>query len=126
MRVLIVDDDEEIRFTLRMVLEDEGYAVLEVGDGLAALDLLYRIPDRLVVLLDVMMPRLDGIGVLRAVRGEPDLAARHAYLLLTASHQARDPDIAPLLNELAIPVIAKPFTLTHIASLVAQAAARLT
>src|SRR5579859_2241289 len=67
VRILIVDDDRGIRHTLRAVLEDEGYAVLEAGDGAEGLALVRASLHRLVVLLDLRMPGLDGAGVLDAV-----------------------------------------------------------
>jgi len=65
--VLIVDDESAIRDSLRMILEYEGYRVEEAGGGSQA---LARIADRLpdAVLLDVKMPEMDGIEVLRAMR----------------------------------------------------------
>jgi two-component system, NtrC family, nitrogen regulation response regulator NtrX len=65
--VLIVDDESAIRDSLRMILEYEGYRVEEAGGGAQA---LARIADRLpdAVLLDVKMPEMDGIEVLRAMR----------------------------------------------------------
>ena len=65
--VLVVDDDTAIRQMLRLVLEDEGYAVREAMDGIEALAALRVSARPLVVLLDLMMPRLGGDGVLAAV-----------------------------------------------------------
>src|SRR5579864_1555839 len=65
--VLIVDDESAIRDSLRMILEYEGYRVEEAASGPAALARLAdRLPD--AVLLDVKMPEMDGIEVLRAMR----------------------------------------------------------
>jgi DNA-binding response OmpR family regulator len=60
-RVLVIDDDPDIRETIRLVLADEGYTVDDAGDGADALALLRKngvIPD--VILLDLMMPRMNG------------------------------------------------------------------
>src|SRR5262245_48097026 len=65
--VLVVDDETDIRSSLRMILEYEGYELLEAPsgeDGLAALERV--LPD--VVLLDIKMPRMDGLEVLARVR----------------------------------------------------------
>jgi len=67
--LLIVDDEEAIRQTLRMFIEDEGYQTLEAVDGVAALAVARASADALVVLLDYMMPRLDGPGVQHLRRG---------------------------------------------------------
>ncbi|HEY7356235.1 MAG TPA: response regulator, partial [Ktedonobacterales bacterium] len=82
--VLIVDDDEEIRVSLRLFLEDEGYRVAEALDGEEALTLLRRRSERRVVLLDHLMPVLDGTGVLRTLQAEPALAQQHTFILITA------------------------------------------
>jgi CheY-like chemotaxis protein len=70
-RVLIVDDDPEIRESMRMVLEDEGYHVREAADGVAALDELHRDQQPCVVLLDLMMPRMNGWEFLGAAASDP-------------------------------------------------------
>ena len=61
-KVLVVDDDRDIRETMVDALEDEGYEVIAAGDGVAALELLRNqaaIPS--VILLDLMMPRMNGV-----------------------------------------------------------------
>jgi DNA-binding response OmpR family regulator len=65
--VLVIDDEDAIRDFLRSALEAEGYDVLTAGDGLDALSLCerYRVD---VVLLDLMMPRLNGLGFLDRFR----------------------------------------------------------
>ncbi|HEU4570488.1 MAG TPA: type II/IV secretion system protein, partial [Gemmatimonadales bacterium] len=80
--ILVADDDPGIRRLLRTVLEQEGHTVGEAEDGMAALEQVRsRRPD--LVLLDAEMPRLDGFGVLAALRSEPRLAAT-PVLMLTA------------------------------------------
>lgn len=123
--VCIVDDDPGIRESLRYMFEDDGYVVVEVEDGLAALDLLRHSEERLVVLLDVMMPKLDGIGVLRQVVAEPAEFDRHAYVLITANHQNLSQEALDLLQQLAIPIITKPFNLDDVQAAVDHACASL-
>jgi two-component system nitrogen regulation response regulator NtrX len=65
-RILVVDDEEGIRSTLRQILEDEGYSVEACGDGERALQLLEH-GEHDVVLLDVWLPGIDGIEVLKQV-----------------------------------------------------------
>jgi DNA-binding response OmpR family regulator len=68
--VLVAEDDEGVRSTLEVVLGIEGFDVLLAGDGRAALDLAREIgPD--VILLDRIMPRMDGRELLGALRAEP-------------------------------------------------------
>lgn len=66
--ILIVDDDAEIRDVLCAILGSEGFDVLTAADGVLALDLLANQKVDLLI-VDVMMPRLNGIEVCKAVRG---------------------------------------------------------
>lgn len=117
--VLIVDDDAEIRVSLRLLFEDEGYTVAEALHGEEALTLLRRRSERHVVLLDQLMPVLDGTGVLRTLQAEPALAQQHSFVLITALRelplQTRD-----LASSLGVPVLKKPFELDRLLALVAQ------
>ena len=83
--LLIADDDPDLRLLLQTTLEDPAYRILEASDGETALHLVRQErPD--VVILDRMMPKLDGLGVARAVLADP--AIRHIPLiLLTALEQ---------------------------------------
>ncbi|GAA1838696.1 response regulator transcription factor [Pseudonocardia ailaonensis] len=85
-RVLIADDDRAIRESLARALELEGYRVDTVDDGVQALTRARRDPfDALV--LDVMMPDVDGLGVCRVLRAEGD---RTPILMLTARVETAD------------------------------------
>lgn len=124
--VLVVDDDASIREAVRFVLEDEGYRVDEASHGLAALDFLRNASTLYVVLLDLMMPHLDGYGVLRMMRtGGEDLLARHAYIVVSAHGGALPPQARDLGIGIDIPLIAKPFELEHLLAGVATAAHQL-
>jgi diguanylate cyclase (GGDEF)-like protein len=71
-RILVVDDHEDNVELLRARLEARGYQVEAARDGLEALERVHaRAPD--LILLDVMMPKLDGIGVVRRIKGNPEL-----------------------------------------------------
>ena len=123
--VLVVDDDLGIRFALRLLLEGDGYTVHEAADGQHALDQLRTSPRRLVVLLDLQLPRVSGAQVVELVAGQRVLA-RHAYILVTANYgYTKSLDFAALVTQLAIPVIAKPFDVDNVLSVVETAAARL-
>ena len=123
-RILIVDDDEGIRESVRLALEEEGYKVAEAPNGKAALDFLGASQERWLVLLDQLMPVLDGTGFLRAVQANPALLSQHAYVLLTARSRISTPTL-DLTAALGVSVLKKPFELDELLELVAQSAARL-
>jgi CheY-like chemotaxis protein len=112
--VLIVDDDRDTRQALRLALEADGYAVSEAIDGERALDQLRRATAPLVVLLDLLMPTLDGLGVLQAVAANPKLNQRHRYVVMTA---LRDRDLVPhtaQIGAVGATVLYKPFELDEL------------
>lgn len=85
--VLIADDDPDNRESLRMLLETDGYACAEAETGQDALDIARQSPPRLV-LLDLMMPNLDGFMVARKLRRDPRTHGVHIYCLTGRSDQA--------------------------------------
>jgi DNA-binding response OmpR family regulator len=100
--VLIVDDDDGIRTSLRFALEDEGYDVGEAPDGESALDQLARsTPD--VVLLDLMLPGVDGFEVCRQVRRTNNVP------ILIVSARGDSHDVVGGLEAGADDYIRKPF-----------------
>jgi CheY-like chemotaxis protein len=73
--IVIVDDEETICETLKDVLEEEGYSVEVAADGVDALALLRGMPaPPRMIILDLLMPRMDGNAVLLALRADPALA----------------------------------------------------
>ncbi|MBF6592629.1 MAG: response regulator [Ktedonobacterales bacterium] len=123
--VLVVDDDDAIRDAVRFALEDAGYTVSEASNGLAALKQLRAATDRAVVLLDLMMPGLDGAGVLGAVAGDHRLASRHTYILVTANTKTLTLAFANLLTSLSVPILSKHFDVDVLLETVASAARRI-
>lgn len=118
--VLIVDDDADIRASMRMLLEDiGGHTVLEADDGLSALDVLRSSEHRMVVLLDLLMPAMDGISVLQEVAADEALASRHAFVLVTVSRRAMTREF-PASLALAVPVLPKPFDMDSLLAIVHQ------
>ncbi len=101
--ILLVDDEPSILQLARMYLEREGFRVQEARDGEAALDAVGRLRPALIV-LDIMLPKLDGLEVCRRLRASHDAAA---ILMLTA----RDEDVDKILGlELgADDYLTKPF-----------------
>jgi DNA-binding response OmpR family regulator len=85
-RVLVVEDDEEIADVLRRSLRSEGYEVLTSGDGVEALDVAAGfVPD--LVVLDLGLPRMDGVEVCRRLREDGDDVP---ILMLTARAETED------------------------------------
>ena len=109
LHVCIVEDDPDIRDTLRLLFEEAEATIEEAADGEAALALLRAQVAPRVVLLDRLMPRLDGVSVLRALAQEPNLQRRTAVLFMTASHETPDAQLAALLATLGADSITKPF-----------------
>ncbi|WP_370618558.1 response regulator [Mumia qirimensis] len=87
-RVLVVDDTDSIRLLLRTNFELEGWTVLEAADGLECLDVVVDTrPD--VVTIDVVMPRMDGLDTVRALRRSPS-TRDIPVVMVTTQVQAHD------------------------------------
>ena len=84
--VLVVDDDFDVRDTISDVLRDAGYLVLSAADGIEALALMRRGPLPDIVVLDLMMPNMNGYEFRAAQRLDPQLAAV-PVVVLTADRQ---------------------------------------
>jgi CheY-like chemotaxis protein len=123
--VLVVDDDKSLRRMVRMLLEDAEWDVLEAKDGIEALSILHSSPQRLVVLLDWMMPEMSGESVLATVSADRALATRHAYVLITANAALLTPHMRDLLHELSVPVVTKPFGIQDLLQTVEDQARRI-
>ena len=83
--ILIAEDEADIRNILRLYLESENYEVLEAADGESAVAAVRNgSPD--LVILDIMMPKLDGFAVVRAIRQQSDIPV----LILSARNQDND------------------------------------
>jgi CheY-like chemotaxis protein len=86
--ILIIEDEAPIRDNLRQLLQLEGYAVLEAADGVSGIEVAFTSrPD--LILCDILMPGVDGYGVLAELRGTPDFAAI-PFVFLTASASLED------------------------------------
>jgi two-component system response regulator MprA len=113
-RILIVDDEPDILLMLRMSLEDEGHEVVMAADGEMALErIAEHQPD--LVLLDVMMPVLDGWGVLQRKRDIGDVTT---VIMLSAKSEQADIDKAMGLG--AADYVVKPFDLDRLVARVAE------
>lgn len=117
-RMLIVDDDARICDVLEELFAGEGHEVTSVADGTSAWAYLQGSPHPLVVILDEVLPGLRGLDLLERVADDPSLAARHAFILLTATAHRLAAHALPL----PVPIIPKPCDLEALLALVTQTA----
>ena len=108
MKLLLVEDSERLRTTLARGLAAEGFAVDEAVDGAQALEFVRRYEYELMV-LDLMLPRLDGLAVLRAIAGKSE---RPRVLVLSARDQVADRIEA--LDRGADDYLVKPFAFDEV------------
>ncbi len=104
--ILVVEDDADLRDLVTYNLRGEGYTVLEAADGVTALDIARQNPVSLV-LLDLMLPRLDGLDVCRQLRTRPE-TAHVPILMLTARGEETDKVVG--LEVGADDYVTKPFS----------------
>ncbi len=103
-KILVVDDESRMRKLIRDFLEREGYQISEAGDGKTALDIFRNDKDISLIILDVMMPDMDGWEVCGEVRAVSDIP----ILMLTARGEERDE--LKSFDAGADEYIAKPFS----------------
>jgi DNA-binding response OmpR family regulator len=108
-RILTIEDDERIRSATRLALEDEGYEVIEAADGEEALEAFAATPAD-VVLIDVMLPGIDGFDVCRALRRSSDVP----IVMVTARTDTHD--VVAGLEAGADDYVTKPFVAKELAA----------
>ena len=86
LKILVVDDESRMRKLVRDFLVRQDYEVLEAGDGEEALDIFYREQDIALLILDVMMPKMNGWEVCREVREN----SKVPIIMLTAKSDESD------------------------------------
>lgn len=86
LKILVVDDEERMRKLLHDFLTRQGYKILEAADGEKALEVFFDNKDIALVICDVMMPKLDGWGVVREIRQYSDVP----IMMLTARGEEQD------------------------------------
>ncbi len=86
LKILVVDDEMRMRKLVRDFLTKSGYRVLEAADGQEAVDLFFKEGDIALVILDVMMPKMDGYQVVKEIRSFSQVP----ILMLTAKGEERD------------------------------------
>ena len=108
--ILVVDDDADMRESLREALDGEGYTVRVASNGKEAIDLLLRSKPPRGIILDVAMPVMTGPAFYRAMRAVPTLADIPVVMLTS------NPTAAPN----GLPVMKKPVTLKQLLAVVDQ------
>ena len=86
LKILVVDDGSRMRKLVKDFLEREGHIIIEAADGMEAMDIFYENKDIALIILDVMMPRMDGWQVCREVRA----LSQVPIIMLTARGEERD------------------------------------
>ena len=86
LKILVVDDESRMRKLVRDFLEREGFQVIEAGDGQEAIELFYENKDIALIILDVMMPHMDGWQTCREIRKD----SKVPIIMLTARSDERD------------------------------------
>ena len=86
IKILVVDDESRMRKLVKDFLEREGFEVLEAGDGMEAMEIFYEEKEIALIILDVMMPKMDGWQVCREVRQ----SSKVPFIMLTARSEERD------------------------------------
>ena len=86
IKILVVDDESRMRKLVKDFLARQGYTVLEAADGMEAMDYFYADKDIALIILDVMMPKMDGWQVCREVRE----TSKVPIIMLTARSEERD------------------------------------
>src|SRR5579859_4042578 len=104
--ILVAEDDTALRETIAYNLDRDGFTVISAADGLAALDIA-RQAHVALVLLDLMLPRMDGLEVCRQLRARPE-TARLPILMLTARGEESDKVVG--LEMGADDYVTKPFS----------------
>lgn len=119
-KILLADDEEDVKFVLKMYLESKGYEVVTAYDGLDAIDQARREkPD--VILLDLMMPVIDGYEVCRRLKADPNTAPIPIVMVSAASHAE---SVQKGLAAGAVDYIVKPFEPDSLEKLLANVMAR--
>jgi len=113
--ILVVDDEENIRHTLRGVLADEGFEVLEAPDGRRALELLRQVAPRLAI-VDVWMPEMDGIELVERMRNQ----APGVPIIVISGHGTIETAVR-VIRLGAFDFLEKPFPLEALLSVVGRA-----
>jgi chemosensory pili system protein ChpA (sensor histidine kinase/response regulator) len=115
--VLLVEDDEDTRDVVRMLLEEERYSVVCAADGQEAIAYLASCEEcPCLVLLDLQMPRVGGVAVLRWMSGHSKMAGV-PVAVISARPEVKGAEVAARFRDHVIGVLQKPFDIDHVLKL---------
>jgi CheY-like chemotaxis protein len=119
--VLVVDDDLEVQRALAIILaEDYGHAVKTAGDGREALQILRDSPPPSLILVDLMMPRMDGATFMEHKNAEPALAGVPCCVMTASSPWDEALSRFASAGQRELSLLRKPFDLEDLMSIVAR------
>jgi CheY-like chemotaxis protein len=113
--VLVVDDNEDLLETFSLILKKHGFRVITAGDGLAAID-LYQRYNFDIILMDIVMPEMDGIEAFRKIR---EMDPEAVIILMTA--YSEDESIQIVKSEGVHRVIRKPIKIEQLIDMIKEA-----
>lgn len=105
-RVLVTDDDDTIRAVVKLMLEREGYEVIEAKNGREAFQMIEQASPPDIIILDLMLPYVDGLQVIKKIRSHPEWK-RVPVIMLSAN--ASEKDVVNLFKAGANDYVTKPF-----------------
>jgi CheY-like chemotaxis protein len=118
--VLLVEDDDDTREVVRTLLEEEGYQTAVAADGQQAIDYLQNCDELpCLVLLDLLMPRLGGVAVLRWMQTQPRLL-QVPVAVISARPQSSGAQVAAAFRDHVIGVLQKPFDIDRVLTLMEE------
>ncbi len=123
--VMIIDDDADLRDWVRNTLNDAGYPTLEAADGANALEVLRAHSAPLVVLVDMMLPGLNGTKLLDIVAHDHHLAVVNTYILITGRPLIAFPATLQVAKTIEALTLDKPFSAEDLLAMVAACSRKL-
>ncbi len=115
-RILIVDDEPNIVVSLEFLMKREGYETVVAGDGEAALDAVVERPPDLVI-LDVMLPKMNGFEVCQRIRADP---RRRGIKIIMLTAKGRETEVAKGIGLGADAYVTKPFSTKDLVAQIKQ------
>jgi CheY-like chemotaxis protein len=117
--ILVVEDDEAIRESLKDILEQEGYSVLTADNGQSGLEVLQSKPSLCLIILDLFMPIMNGVDFLEALR-QKNVSFLSEFSILILSASPPDSEMSLKVKSLAKGFIKKPVDLSFFLGLVSK------